>query len=116
MLYAPTDGGTSDDPSYHFGEDHCCLSSDRSILAVSDTRQIVILGIISRTLLFGFPDVHRARLKSLWVDQLVDTSRWRKHVSETVEDLRQTMSWVRPIATAVASLLTFYSKILTLFM
>jgi hypothetical protein len=75
----------------HFGEDHCRLSFGQS----TDSKWCIPLAIISNTLLFGFPDGHQARFKSLWLDQLVNTSRWREHISKTVEDLKQTMSSVR---------------------
>ncbi|KAH9074251.1 hypothetical protein EDB83DRAFT_1947158 [Lactarius deliciosus] len=78
----------------HFGEDHCRLSFCRSTLEIQDStgKWGILLAIISNTLLFGFPDGYQARFKSLWVDQLVNTSRWREHTSGTVEDLRQTVS------------------------
>ncbi|KAI9438659.1 hypothetical protein H4582DRAFT_2057296 [Lactarius indigo] len=76
----------------HFGEDHCRLSLGRSTLEIQDSKWSVLLGIISNALLFGFPDGYQARFKSLWLDQLVNTSRWREHMSETVEDLKQMMS------------------------
>ncbi len=60
-------------------------------------------------LLFGLPEEHLARFESLGVDQLVYTSRWRKHVSETVNDLKQEMSRVSRINTVVLFLLTFPS-------
>ena len=50
--------------------------------------------IISKMFLFGFPDRYEARFESFWEDQLVDASHWREHASETVEDLKQTMSSV----------------------
>jgi hypothetical protein len=70
------------------------LFSDQSIWKVLDSKRNLILAIISRSLLLGFPDVHRAQFKSLWLDQLVNTSRWRKHISGMVEHLKQTMSWI----------------------
>ncbi|KAF8273489.1 hypothetical protein EI94DRAFT_1716017 [Lactarius quietus] len=77
----------------HFGEDHCRLSSDQSILAVPDNKQSLILTIITNALLFGLPNEHQAKFESLWVDQLAYTSPWRKHVSGTVEELNLIMSW-----------------------
>lgn len=65
-------------------------------------------------LLFGLPDEHRACFETLCVDQLIYTSRWRKHVSEMVEDLKQEMLWVSRINTVVVSLLTFPSSPKTL--
>ncbi len=85
-------------------------------MKVPDSKRNLVLAIISKTLLFGLPDMHRARFKSLWLDQLVNTSRWHKHVSGSVKHLKQTMSWVSPISTVAASLLTFYSKIVALLM
>ncbi|KAN0131978.1 hypothetical protein V8E53_010258 [Lactarius tabidus] len=77
----------------HFGEDHCRLSSDQSILEVPDSKRSLTLAIISNTLLFGLPNEHQAKFESLWVDQLAYTSPWRKHVSGTMEELRHMMSW-----------------------
>jgi hypothetical protein len=77
----------------HFGEDHCRLSSDQSILEAPDSKRSLALTIISKTLLLGLPDEHQAQFESLWVDQLAYTSPWRKHVSGTVEELNQLTSW-----------------------
>ncbi len=77
-----------------FGRDHCRMSPDQPILEVPDSKWCLVLAIISKILLFGFPDHYEARFKSFWVDQFADTSRWVEHVSETVEDLKQTRSWV----------------------
>ncbi|KAI9438424.1 hypothetical protein BJY52DRAFT_1380826 [Lactarius psammicola] len=33
-----------------------------------------------------------ARFKNLWVDQLISTSCWREHISDTVEELKQMVS------------------------
>jgi len=90
----------------HFGEDHCRLSSDQAILEVPNGKESLVLTMISKTLLFGLPNRHRARFERLWVDQLAYTSPWRKHVSETTEDLKQIMSWVSSIAPVMGSLLT----------
>ena len=62
----------------HFGEDHCRLSSDQSILQVHDRKRSLTLAIVSNTLLFGLPNEHEAKFESLWVDQLAYTSPWRK--------------------------------------
>ncbi|KAH9003504.1 hypothetical protein EDB86DRAFT_2370277 [Lactarius hatsudake] len=78
----------------HFGEDHCRMSSDQAILEVLNNKESLVLAIMSKTLLFGLPDRHRAQFERLWVDQLAYTAAWRKHVSGTVEDLKQMMSWV----------------------
>lgn len=77
----------------HFGEDHCRLSYEQAILEVSDRKESLFLAIISKTLLFGLPNWHRARFERLWVDQLAYTCPWRKHVSETTEDLKQNVLW-----------------------
>ncbi|KAH9163335.1 hypothetical protein EDB89DRAFT_1860023, partial [Lactarius sanguifluus] len=98
----------------HFGEGHCRLSSDQSILEVPDNKRSVVLAFISNAFLFGFPNEYQARFESLWVDQCTYTDPWRKHVSETVDDLKQMIPWVSPISTSSAPLLTFSSKFLTL--
>ena len=76
-------------------EDYRHLSFGQSTLEVPDGKWSLVLAIILNTLLFGFPDGHQARFKSLWLDYLVNTRRWREYISETDEDLRQTMLSVR---------------------
>ncbi len=44
------------------------------------------------------------------MDQLIYTSRWRRHVSETVGDLRQEILRVSEIDIVVVSLLTISSS------
>ena len=77
-----------------FGEEHPRLSFSQSSLEIPDGRWRLLFAVLSNTLLLGFPDGQQRRLKSLWLDQLVNTCRWREHISEMVEDLKQTMSWV----------------------
>ncbi|KAH9171924.1 hypothetical protein EDB89DRAFT_1030082 [Lactarius sanguifluus] len=77
-----------------FGEDHCRPLSDQPILETSDGKSGLALAIISKILLFGIPGHYEARFKSFWVDQFADTSRWLEYISETVEDLKQTRSWI----------------------
>ena len=60
-------------------------------------------------MLFGLPEERRACFESLCVDQLIHTSRWRKHVSETIDDLKQEISRVSEIDVIVVSLLTISS-------
>ncbi|KAH9031463.1 hypothetical protein EDB84DRAFT_170415 [Lactarius hengduanensis] len=78
------------------GLKHCQLSSTQSTLEVPDSKWSLVLGIISKLLLFGIPDYYEERFKNFWVDQLVDAPRssWHEHASETIEDLKQTMSWI----------------------
>ncbi|KAH9042552.1 hypothetical protein EDB85DRAFT_2139121 [Lactarius pseudohatsudake] len=78
----------------HFGEEHCRLSSDQSILEVPDSKRSVVLAFISNALLFALPNEHQARFESLWVDQLAYTAPWRKHVSGTIDELNQMTSWL----------------------
>ncbi|KAH9165129.1 hypothetical protein EDB89DRAFT_340249 [Lactarius sanguifluus] len=77
-----------------FGEARGQLSLDQSMSEVADSKPSLALTMISKALLFGFPDVHRARFEALWIDQVVYTSPWRKHISGTVEDLKQKMTWI----------------------
>ena len=77
----------------HFGEDHCRLSSIHSVVEAPGGKRSLILRAISKVL-FDLPIEHRERLKNLWVDDLVYSSAWRKHVSERVDDLLQKMTWV----------------------
>jgi hypothetical protein len=86
----------------HFGEDHCRMSSIHSVVETPARRRNLILTTISK-LLFNLPAEHRERLEKLWVDSLVYSSAWRKHVSERVEDLQQTMTWL--FALTIANIL-----------
>jgi hypothetical protein len=79
---------------FAFGEEHPQLSFSQSTLETPDEKWRLVFAIISNTLLLGFPDGQHWRFKSLWLDQLVNTRRWREYLSETVEDLEQTMSWI----------------------
>ena len=69
----------------------------------SESKQGLLLTMISKAL-FGLPDVYRAEIETLWVDQhtlsysFSPMLSWRKHISDTVEDLKQKMSWVSSIA------------------
>ena len=87
----------------HFGKNHCHLPSEQSNLVATDSKRSLILTIISKMLLFGLPEEHRADFESLCVDRLIHTSRWRKHVSETVDDLKQEISRVSEIDIIVVS-------------
>ncbi|KAH8987894.1 hypothetical protein EDB92DRAFT_2104876 [Lactarius akahatsu] len=64
------------------------VASHRS-LVYSDSKRSPVLTTISNVLLFGFPEEHMSRFENLGVDQLANTSRWREHVSETADDLKQ---------------------------
>ncbi|KAH9074250.1 hypothetical protein EDB83DRAFT_2355709 [Lactarius deliciosus] len=64
------------------------VASHRS-LVYFDSKRSPILTTVSKVLLFGFPEERMSRFKNLGVDQLANTSRWREHVSETVDDLKQ---------------------------
>ncbi|KAI0280235.1 hypothetical protein BGY98DRAFT_914957 [Russula aff. rugulosa BPL654] len=77
----------------HFGEDHCRMSSMHSILESPPKKRNIILRAISK-LLFDLPIEHKEHLENLWVDQLVYSAAWRKHVSGRVGDLLQKMTWV----------------------
>ncbi|KAI0296409.1 hypothetical protein BC826DRAFT_233266 [Russula brevipes] len=77
----------------HFGEDQCRMSAVHSVLEAPVKKQSIFLTAISKAL-FNIPSEHTERLERLWVDDLVYTSAWRKHVSERVEDLRLKMIWL----------------------
>ncbi|KAN0131595.1 hypothetical protein V8E53_010437 [Lactarius tabidus] len=78
------------------GEDLYRLSSDQCVLERPDSERGWLSTMISKAL-FGIPDVHRGEIETLWVDQLAYSSfhlaSWRKHISNTAEDLKQKMSW-----------------------
>jgi len=86
----------------HFGEDHCRLSSIHSVVEVPAVKRSLIFTVISKVL-FDLPIEHRERLEKLWVDNLVYSSAWRKHVAERVSDLLQTMTWI--FALTIANIL-----------
>ncbi|KAH9026751.1 hypothetical protein EDB85DRAFT_162236 [Lactarius pseudohatsudake] len=56
------------------------------------SKRCLILTVVSKVLLFGLPDEYRAHFVSLCTDRLICTSHWRKHVSDTVVDLKQEIS------------------------
>ncbi|KAH9031469.1 hypothetical protein EDB84DRAFT_1578763 [Lactarius hengduanensis] len=64
------------------------IKSHRSFIHF-DSKRSFILTAVSKMLLFGLPDEHRACFESLCVDQLIYTSRWHEHVSQTIGDLKQ---------------------------
>jgi hypothetical protein len=76
------------------------MSSNQSVLDVPKRKRNLILAVISKAL-FDLPTEYRTRLERLWVDELAYTSTWRKHVSDTVEDLKQRVIWVSAIAAIV---------------
>ncbi|KAH9003468.1 hypothetical protein EDB86DRAFT_3100033 [Lactarius hatsudake] len=78
----------------HSGKEtkHGQLTSNQSILEVPESRWGLVLTIISKMFLFDTPGRYEVRFKSFWVDPHIDASRWREHVSEVVEDLKQTNS------------------------
>ena len=71
----------------HFGEDHCRMSYEQSILETPERKRNLALTIMSKAL-FDIPNGHRERLESIWVDELTYTSTWRTIVSERIEDIK----------------------------
>jgi hypothetical protein len=86
----------------HFGEPHVRMSSTQSVLDTPKRKRNIILTVISK-MLFDLPNERRARLEALWVDELAYRSTWRKHVSDTVEDLKYRVIWF--FALLIANLL-----------
>ena len=98
--------------SVDFRKEHCRLSSDQFILEVPGSKWGLFLAIPSKILLFGLPDYYEARFKS---HQFADVSSWPEYVFETIDDLKQTRSWVRWTTAAMGTyLLTKSSKVLAL--
>jgi hypothetical protein len=64
---------------------------------VTESKRSLILTVVSKVLLFGLPDDHRAGFESLCVDQLIYTPRWREHVSETAGDFGKEIALVSEI-------------------
>jgi hypothetical protein len=77
----------------HFGADHCRMSSMHSILESPPKNRNFMLTAISK-LLFDLPIEHKEHLENLWVDELVYSAAWRKHVSGRARDLLQKMTWI----------------------
>lgn len=67
---------------------------------MTDSKRILILTVVSKVLLFGLPDYHRAQFESLCADQII---RWRKHVSETARELGIGLVLVSEIGIVVVS-------------
>ena len=99
----------------YFGEDHCRLSSDQSILEVPERKQSLILAVISNTLLFGLPNEHEAKFESLWVDQLAYIT-WPKHFRRTIEELSHMVLWVSSISHRYHIITDLYFKFFALIM
>ena len=74
----------------HFGEDHCRMSYEQSILETPESKHNLALTVISKAL-FDIPNGHRERLENIWVDELNYTSSWRKFVSGRIEDIKLNM-------------------------
>jgi len=80
-----------------------------SILESPPKKRSIVLTAISKVL-FDIPIEHRENLEKLWVDELVYSAAWRKHVSQKVEDLMQKMTWVsekRYLDAVVHKLITY---------
>lgn len=83
----------------HAGEDHYLLRGSQCVFEKPESERSLLLTMISKAL-FGLPDVYKAEIEILWVDQhafsysFSPMLSWRKHISDTVEDLKQKMSWV----------------------
>ena len=69
------------------------MSSVHSILESPPKKRSIILTALSKVL-FDEPVEHREQLENLWVDELVYSAAWRKHVSARAGDLLQKMTWV----------------------
>ena len=97
----------------HAGEDHYLLRGDQSVFEKPESERGLLLTMISKAL-FGLPDVYRAEIETLWVDQhalsysFSPMLSWRKHIHNTVEDLKQKMSWVSLIAIVVEAMLNLH--------
>jgi hypothetical protein len=83
------------------------MSSNQSIVDLPERKRSLILSAIS-LVLFCLPNERREALEGLWVDELAYTSTWRKHVSNTVEDLKQRIIWVSSF-TAIGYTLAYHS-------
>lgn len=89
------------------------MNNDQCVFSEPDSERGLLLTMTSMAL-FGLPDVHRAGIENLWVDQYTLpysfslALSWRKHISDMVEDLKQKMSWVSLIAIVVEALVDLF--------
>jgi hypothetical protein len=96
-------------------EDNCRLRGNQCVFEKPDSERGLLLTMISKAL-FGLPDMHRAEIETLWVDQCAlsysfsPMHSWRKHISDAVEDLKQKMSWVSLIAIVVEAMLDHHFR------
>ena len=97
----------------HAGEGRCLLGGNQCMFEKPESERGLLLTMIS-TALFGLPDVYRAEIETLWVDQhalsysFSPMLSWRKHTSNTVEDLKQKMSWVSLTAIVMEAILNLH--------
>lgn len=78
--------------STHYGQEHCRLSRDQTILSTPELKQHWLSSGMSR-LLFGFPANCVDKFDSLWVDGTVYVEEWRKFMISCQEDRKLYISW-----------------------
>ena len=91
----------------HASKYHCRLRGNQCVIEKPESERGILLTMISKAL-FGLPDVHRAEIETLWVALSHSFSpmlSWHKHISDTIGDLKQKMSWVSIIAIVVEAIM-----------
>jgi hypothetical protein len=78
--------------STHYGQEHCRLSRDQTILSAPKRRQHWMSSAMSR-LLFGLPANCVDKFESLWVDDIVYVEQWRDFMTSCQEDRKLFVSW-----------------------
>jgi len=78
--------------STHYGQEHCRLSRDQTILSIPERKQHWLSSALSR-LLFGMPAICVDKFESLWVDDIVYAEQWRDFMISCQEDRKLFVSW-----------------------
>lgn len=78
--------------STHYGEQHCRLSRDQTILFDTPAEKHWSSSVLSR-LLFGLPAECVDKFESLWVDNVVYTEQWRSFMTFCQEERKLFISW-----------------------
>jgi hypothetical protein len=89
--------------STHYGQEHCRLSRDQTILPIRAVRQHWLPSTLSR-LLFGLPANCVDKFESLWIDDMVYVEQWRDFMTSCQEDRKLVVSWA--LGARIINLLT----------
>ncbi|KAI0315004.1 hypothetical protein OF83DRAFT_1174249 [Amylostereum chailletii] len=76
----------------HYGEEHCRLSRNQSIIESPEPKKSIALNLTS-TVLFNLPKAHQERLEDLFVDDLVYRANWQAFISNLTAEWKLCMQW-----------------------